>query len=392
VNNSRKDDELIKILRQFPSIEDKRSMEEVYLRLQSKKENTRKHHLRNKKFLWPSIATIAVLFLSLFLVITQYNQQKENKGTPDKFEIAQDDSSNQTNEQKAELFHSFEDDSNFESNNKRLYQEKHAIYKNDVHEEDFVVTIGIPDTDVMNIVPISVIVNKDRGSHWIDYYNYVYENIDEEELGLYDYYPYKGTLKKENNQITLDLLADHQYDSGTSKEEIFFKSLNFFKYQNVDTIFLKEEANPGVNFSHTGKIYEYQINNTQSGYLIYSTNNYTYFTPSPNEYESIEDALLDMKKENQIYNLHPSIPNQFNFTVDVSNTEQLVLIFHNNVHLKENHETIRMIEAILLTAKEYGFDTVQFKNTNVKNIGPFDLEHPIQVPIAPNPVQMDMLE
>ncbi len=62
-------------------------MEEVYLRLQSKKENTRKHHLRNKKFLWPSIATIAVLFLSLFLVITQYNQQKENKGIPDKFEI-----------------------------------------------------------------------------------------------------------------------------------------------------------------------------------------------------------------------------------------------------------------------------------------------------------------
>ena len=42
-----------------------------------------------------------------------------------------------------------------------------------------------------------------------------------------------------------------------------------------------------------------------------------------------------------------------------------------------------MIEAILLTAKEYGFDTVQFKNTNVKNIGRFDLEHPIQVPIAP---------
>ncbi len=119
--------------------------------------------------------------------------------------------------------------------------------------------------------------------------------------------------------------------------------------------------------------------------MIYSTNNYTYFTPSPNEYESIEDALLDMKKENQIYNLHPSIPNQFNFTVDVSNTEQLVLIFHNNVHLKENHETIRMIEAILLTAKEYGFDTVQFKNTNVKNIGPFDWitlykfqSHPIQ--------------
>src|SRR5690606_9307829 len=138
----------------------------------------------------------------------------------------------------------------------------------------------------------------------------------------------------------------------------FFKSLDYLKYQNIDKVYLNEGSNRGVDFSHTGKIYEYKIDDSRSGYLIYQTKNQVYFTPSPNKFDSIEDALLDMKNKNETYHLEPSIPNQIEFSVANNESNQLKLEFRNDIKLIENNETIRMIEAILLTAKEYGYDTV----------------------------------
>lgn len=392
-NDKRKEDKLIKILHQFPNIDDKRSMEEIYMNIQEEMNTPKKSPLYNKKrILWPSLATVAVMFLSLFLVINHFNQQSVNDNSAAEFEIALDKSMEQNVvKENDELFNSQGSDQVelFTNKTQLLLEERNAVYLDDLKEDDFVVTIGIPDVEVMNVIPVSVVVKKDSGNHWIDYYNFVYENIDEEKLGLSEYYPYDGTLKYENNQIRLDLMTDHEYDYGSISEEIFFKSLDYLKYQNIDKVYLNEGSNRGVDFSHTGKIYEYKIDDSRSGYLIYQTKNQVYFTPSPNKFDSIEDALLDMKNKNETYHLEPSIPNQIEFSVANNESNQLKLEFRNDIKLIENNETIRMIEAILLTAKEYGYDTVLFENINLYNIGPFNLQNPIEVPIAPNPVQMD---
>lgn len=392
-NNKRKDDDLIKILHQFPKIDDKRSMEEIYMNIQKGMNTPKKSTLYNRKrILWPSLATVAVMFLSLFLVINHFNQQSVNDNSAAEFEIALDKSMEQNVvKENDELFNSQGSDQVelFTNKTQLLLEERNAVYLDDLKEDDFVVTIGIPDVEVMNVIPVSVVVKKDSGNHWIDYYNFVYENIDEGKLELAEYYPYDGTLKYENNQIRLDLMTDHEYDYGSISEEIFFKSLDYLKYQNIDKVYLNEGSNRGVDFSHTGKIYEYKIDDSRSGYLIYQTKNQVYFTPSPNKFDSIEDALLDMKNKNETYHLEPSIPNQIEFSVANNESNQLKLEFRNDIKLIENNETIRMIEAILLTAKEYGYDTVLFENINLYNIGPFNLQNPIEVPIAPNPVQMD---
>lgn len=392
-NDKRKEDKLIKILHQFPNIDDKRSMEEIYMNIQEEMNTPKKSPLYNKKrILWPSLATVAVMFLSLFLVINHFNQQSVNDSNADEINIALDKSMEQNVvKENDELFNSQGSDQVelFTNKTQLLLEERNAVYLDDLKEDDFVVTIGIPDVEVMNVIPVSVVVKKDSGNHWIDYYNFVYENIDEEKLGLSEYYPYDGTLKYENNQIRLDLMTDHEYDYGSISEEIFFKSLDYLKYQNIDKVYLNEGSNRGVDFSHTGKIYEYKIDDSRSGYLIYQTKNQVYFTPSPNKFDSIEDALLDMKNKNETYHLEPSIPNQIEFSVANNESNQLKLEFRNDIKLIENNETIRMIEAILLTAKEYGYDTVLFENINLYNIGPFNLQNPIEVPIAPNPVQMD---
>ncbi|NCU18900.1 hypothetical protein [Pallidibacillus pasinlerensis] len=394
-NDKRKEDNLIKILHQFPNIDDKRSMEEIYMNIQKEMNTPKKSPLYNKKrIFWPSLATVAVMFLSLFLVINHFNQQSVNDSNADEINIALDKSMEQNGVQEnAELFSTQDSDQVelFSDNSQLLLEGKKAIYLDDLQEDDFVVTIGIPDMAVLNVIPVSVVVKKDRGNHWLDYYNFVYENIDEGKLELAEYYPYDGTLKYENDQITLDLMTDHEYDYGSISEEIFFKSLDHLKYQDIDSVLLNEGSNRGVDFSHTGKIYEYKIDNSRSGYLIYQTKNKVYLTPSPNKFDSIEDAFLDMKNKNELYNLEPTIPDQIEFFIDNNEreTDQLKLVFKNNIELIESNETLRMIEAILLTAKDYGYETVLFENINLYNVGPFNLEKPIEVPIAPNPVQMD---
>lgn len=47
-----------------------------------------------------------------------------------------------------------------------------------------------------------------------------------------------------------------------------------------------------------------------------------------------------------------------------------------------------MIEAILLTAKEFGFKKVQFQNAGNEKIGHFNLRKAIEVPVAPNLIDL----
>lgn len=394
-----KDDELIKLLREFPSIQDEKTMEEVYDGITNKLKNTRqgskKKESKKKRFIWPTLATAAVFVLSFFLISNQVSNNQKNDRAAEQTKMAVEFSTEEADGlEKSVPFNSAAEDKAIEIPNSSidivgLSEHNYAVYQEDIQSDEFVVTIGVPDKNVMNMVPISVIVEKEPGKTWVDFYNFVYENIDEEKLGLSDYYPYQGNLKLSDNKVTLDLLANHQYAYGTSSEGIFFSSLNYLKYQNVDTIFLEEESKPGVEFSHTGLIYEHIINDENSGYLLFPTEEYLFFTPSPNGFDSIEEALIDMKKENKTYNLQPTIPNQLTFSLEDEGTGKLNIMFQDGTELVDDDEAIRMIEAVLLTAKEYGYESVQFENAPIDKIGRFNLSEPLQVPIAPNPVEID---
>jgi hypothetical protein len=48
-----------------------------------------------------------------------------------------------------------------------------------------------------------------------------------------------------------------------------------------------------------------------------------------------------------------------------------------------------MLEAILLTAKEFGFKSVMFTGGNVEQIGPYMFNGKISVPLAPNPMPLN---
>ena len=57
---------------------------------------------------------------------------------------------------------------------------------------------------------------------------------------------------------------------------------------------------------------------------------------------------------------------------------------NDNAALENNRETINSYEAILLTAKGFGIETVTIKNPPIQILGPFDLSKEMKVPIGAN--------
>ncbi|GGB33741.1 hypothetical protein GCM10011409_08960 [Lentibacillus populi] len=102
---------------------------------------------------------------------------------------------------------------------------------------------------------------------------------------------------------------------------------------------------------------------------------------------SIAAALNEMKQNREASHVYRTIPTEIQFSVSTEN--QLEITLSNNAALPNTQEGITMIDAILMTAKSFGYASVTFHNTKVNQIGDYDLSKPIKVPKAVNPITID---
>ncbi|TFI49791.1 hypothetical protein E4O93_01000, partial [Diaphorobacter sp. DS2] len=83
-------------------------------------------------------------------------------------------------------------------------------------------------------------------------------------------------------------------------------------------------------------------------------------------------------------NLQASIPDDVDFEIEEIKEGKLIIRFNNESEIIDNAPTLHAIEAILLTAKDFDFDTVKIENADVDKIGKFDLTEELKVPVAAN--------
>ncbi|WP_062356230.1 hypothetical protein [Bacillus kwashiorkori] len=403
--------ELISLLKQLPSIADHREKEELFKQMMSRMNRTKRK--KTKNFLAPSLAAVAVIFLSILLSTSFLS--KSNVTLESQSSFQENDSGVEialTNEEKPQLTNkgslsidesesklSTGDHQSITENNHtkesfgllRNEIDKSALYKNDLQQDETSITLGIPDKEAMNVIPVTVVVNKHQDKTIADYYNEVMKTINEEKLGLSDYLPYNGEFSMDKNgELTLNLFKNHAYTFGSTGELQFFASLDMLRYASLDQIKLTEESVPGVYFTHIGKnVVDYEITKyPKRGFLLYIVNNHYFLTPNPKVSDTVSETLELMKEANPTYKLLPTIPKQMNITAEELNEDELAITFQNAT-LKNNESSLRMVEAILLTAKEFGYKMVRFNNGNINQIGDFDLTKPVEVPIAPNKVNLD---
>nr|WP_254119491.1 hypothetical protein [Bacillus sp. FJAT-29790] len=388
----------------MPKIKDERPPREIYQNIAVKIKRR-----KQKTWIMPAAAAAAAILLFIILAPNLLNWQNSEEKS---MEIATDRSSTNSKlmmEEAADLpadnqsrkaDHSVQShtesksETNIESEIKTIAIEDNATA---VYEEDIggkvVLTYAVPDKNAQNLVPISVLVSKENNKSNFDLFKENMGKLTEEEWGLSDYYPLNAELSfdEESRVLTVDVPADHSYSMSTTTESFFKQVLT----RTMTTLDIKEinlmtKGNPGIEFSHFGLLkniipekdpgnhayYFYYPNGTKTKPLI---------VPFGEKQNSIKEAFTAMKKNREEANLLASIPAEINFETEVDPADKkLTIRFIKGSKITNDETTLNTIEAILLTAKEFEYQTVKLENANIGNIGRFELDNEIKVPVAAN--------
>lgn len=408
------DEQLEEFLSQMPKIKDNRDPREIYQNIEMKIGRQ-----KQKTWILPAAAAAAALLLFFILAPSLMNwQESADKSVEIKAdkssssaEIAGENNTFVANDDKAELkaeeeieenkAEQFDDasknDSEKESNDQLRMQSvaadtsATAVYEEDLAGKE-VLTYAIPDQTAQNIVPVSVLVEEDPAKSKFDLFEENMSRLTEKEWGLDDYYPLKASFDydEENRTLTVDVPQNHPYSMSSTTEQLLEKVLgNVMHNLDIEKVNLTTEGHDGIEFSHFG-YRENFVPEQGAGNLIYyflypnGTESKPFMVPLREKLNSIKDALKAMKENRVEDNLQASIPEDINFEAEEIQERKLLIRFENESEIIDNEPTLHAIEAILLTAKEFNFETVKLENADVNKIGNFDLSNELKVPVAAN--------
>ena len=387
------EEDLESLLREMPKISDHRYRDEIYRSVQERMQEE-KTEIKRKRIFWPAVASLAAMLILIILGssllsredhLTHMRQNQESQErivvTQDNQEMAPGAGSDTTIvDERLEIFDSLIMEAN-----------RTAIYQESLTDEEMTITLNIPDQLFQNVIPVSIIVQKENEKTWLDHYLEISAQIDEEELGLAEYYPLQGTLTLEGDDtLKLNLVAKNPYTVGTTSEVMFFRSLDAFRYQGIREVQLFVDNQPGLNLHHEVEpLTVYSITPYgRTGFWLYETEQQMFLTPGPSVYKTVTETLIEMKNDIATHELKASIPENIQFKVEEEGPQTLVIRFSDDTILTEEPETMYMIEAILLTAKEFGYNEVRFINIRNTHLFGWDFSKTIKVPVAPNRLQL----
>ncbi|MDF2788394.1 MAG: hypothetical protein K0S80_1492 [Neobacillus sp.] len=377
------DKQLEELLRQMPQIHDDRNPRDIYQNLSIKK---------RKRLAWliPGFAAAAALLLFFLLVPRMLN------GTQNSFDSAKQDESSseakisQSDDHSSLLLKKEDSISGSEPEMRITEMNKNSIYDDEVGDGT-VITYWIPDSQAQNLVPISIVVTPDDNKNWLTNFTESMELLNEEEWGLSDYYPVnaKFELDDTKNTVIVDVPKNHPYGQGSTAEINFITTLknNIASNSNVNKIMLKTDGQPGIELGNYGVLQEIEVKpEGKHAYFFYTPDGMdtTYLVPSIDTYQDINAAFEAMKTNHQELGLTASLVPSFPIKEVTTKENKLIITLDENAAMENNLETVYSYEAILLTAKNFGIDTITILNAPIQLLGPFDLTKEMKVPLAPN--------
>lgn len=388
------DKQLEELLRQMPKIHDHRNPRDIYQNLSIKKR-------KRSAWILPSIATVAALLLFFLLVPkmmdrTEYSldsADQENSSKEEQISLSREDSSILMKKED-----STENETGISGAEPKMLMtgtNKTALYDDDVGDGT-VFTYWIPDSQAQILVPVSTVVQLENNKNWLTTFIETMGLLKEEEWGLSDYYPLNATLTLDNtnNTVIVDVPNDHKYGEGSTSETNFINLLkkNIASNSQVNKIMLTTNGQPGVEFGNFGEMEEIEVKlEGKHAYFFYTPDGMetTYLVPSTDRYQDINAAFEAMKTDQPELGLASSLVPSFSFKDVTIQENKLIITMDENAAMENNLVNVYSYEAILLTAKNFGIDTVKIFNPPIKLLGPFDLTKEMKVPLAPNhrPIQ-----
>jgi len=398
------DKQLEEILGQMPKIKDHRDPRDIYQNIA--------HRVEKRKMpTWaiPSAALAAVLFLAFILSpgLMDWNQSADksiDSKSSTESNMATDMDTGQNDEVK-DSTNQAEDklkmDIPTENDNKdnefmakaveNPYAGLNALYEEELaNQESEVLTYAIPDPNVQVLVPVTTVVPKEEGKPWIDSFTETMPKLKEEEWGLSEFYPVDASFSydEETKSLNMDMKTDHPYQHGSVSSTMLIDAMSQnLSGQGIEKMTFTTEQKPGVDFGNYGILKDAPISTTSKemrAYMFYQHDGseQPLLVPTQEQFDSFILALEKMRGNIEELNLTASVPNEFQATTIEENEGGIKIILDNSKSL--NNEFLPNLEAILMTAKEFGYASVKLENTGTNQLGPFNLADPIPVPVAPN--------
>lgn len=397
-NDKWDDDHIENLLRDFPTIRDNRTKEEVSRRL-DKKTVVKKRPTPWLPLLVAALAFITISFLAAsvlnqngidnaFMFGEESGEQSADKAqdaassTMEEGAVEGDTGGSDENGAMEESAPATFPDEEPQSARTALYEEEMAgftLFTIGLTENAMVIPMGflIPDAQITadfgDVVPNSV-----------DLYNQYAGQIDEPGMGFNEYHPYLGRLSSDGGTVKHVLPVDHQYDLASASYNVYMASLRE-TFADADSIVVQNEDGTPADFNQIGPVAPFTPAIENLAYYAYATaRGETFLVPGYNmphatakeAFEALHSAPSDL--------LQNTIPETVDYTV--VETESIVTIQFAapfDFDAIEEAEGVRMLESLALTAKAFGKEA-QLENTMQSEWNGFELSRPLPTPIVPN--------
>ncbi|MGP4070278.1 hypothetical protein [Halobacillus sp. B29] len=384
------EDELKELLGEFPKIEDKQNKENLYRSIEPKL-NKRKRRIA--PWITPSMATAAVLLILAIVlpVLLSSLPTNEYSGSADQEESSTESANEsgrdqaETTEQKpSEIEDSSRNEDTTPSSDNNETESPFTLQDRSPDIESYV----LPGKNGEVVVPFTVIKPGDQEDKNIS------SLVNPAEWGLAEDLIKDLTfnIDEERNQAEV-IFPDNFSISGSAYTSIISESIRWKLYPyEVKNIKLQTESGSPVVLGNLGKIETLPVvEQNRYYYQIYSDqgSERQFLVPIKAERElSIQEALNRMKEKHTSNNVDSAVPNHVTFSsVAVEGSVLTMTVEHES--WASDQQLMMMIDAVLATAKNFGFNEVIFDNINHEINSFYNLNEPIPVPTFINPIDMN---
>lgn len=249
-----------------------------------------------------------------------------------------------------------------------------------VPDHSSVIYAAVPDDQFQYVIPISFVVSDELDLN--EAYNNLEQYLKDQKLIDQDYLLHGLTYNIQENQVQIQL--PEGFSVSSSAQAYMFEKLlaAMFLPIGIDKVTFHPADGERLELGPYGEIDELLLNHEKSSYKIYRDSN---FVMIPNDELTIEEAILQLKEDQNEFNVHHTIPEDVAFTVE-SQDNKLILTYEGPLDFNDLQDAVIMIESILMTAKAYGYEFVSLEKMPFEKVGSLDVTKDLKVPVAVNPI------
>ncbi|CQR46723.1 Sigma-X negative effector [Paraliobacillus sp. PM-2] len=388
-------------LKKMPTITDNQSKDMLYQKIENRMES--KQVSRRWSWVIPSFASVVVIALLFIIIQDNMNHSFQNadqsKSQDMVMEQAENDSAKlKQQEEKSDALNNEQDATKnddavqqFTMTNEET--DSSMIYYKQV-EQERLYTIASVDKYSNQAIPITLIDPSSSGDPNV-YYNRINSFFSEEQKAAFgiNQFPFKGltfNVSLDEKQVLMTVAKDYSFPEGSSLPHVFEQMLTImFKPLGFDEVIVQSEDGGPVNLGPFGNIDAFSLGETNRFiYKIYQyEDNKQLLVPThTGQNNTIETALKAMQRDEPAFDIDGPIPEDVTYELSI-NQDNLTIRFSDGSSLGNNHSTASMIEAILMTAKSYDFQSISIDlPVNIKAVKDYALNEKIPVPDGVNPI------